>query len=115
MNVPNIIPKPLILIIFLVMIFGCNRMPEQKLQEADKLFTQARLFVDQQNYLEGLRTIRQAIDLNNELKRDSVLGENYFLLANVQRSLGQYDSALAGFKIALEYFRLTGEIGRAHV
>src|ERR1051325_6587163 len=47
---------------------------------------------------------REAIRLNTDLNEDSVLADNYLLLANCQRQMGDYDSALVGFQNTIEYF-----------
>ncbi len=96
-------------VIGLAAISGCSMSPEQKVGHADKLFTAAQIYVAQQKYDDGIRALREAIGINTTLKRDSAVGDNYFLLANAQRLTCQYDSAVAAYKLALEYFRLTGE------
>ena len=88
---------------------GCGRSAKDKAIEADRLNLQAHEFVNQQDYPKALENVRASLLLNNELKRDSALAENYFLLARCQRMFAEYDSALLSFKTSLEYARLLRE------
>ncbi|HZY10491.1 MAG TPA: CHAT domain-containing protein [Bacteroidota bacterium] len=90
-------------------LFGCGKSTEEKQSEADRLAVQVESLINQQKYEAAVPLLHQSIVLNSEVRRDSALGENYYLLGGILRYLGQYDSALSYLNTALDYFRLSGD------
>ena len=83
---------------------GCSPSQQDKATQASqKSLTAQRLFIDR-DFARALSTTREAMELNSDMQDDSSLADNYFLLANCQRQLGQYDSALSSFQEAVQYF-----------
>ncbi len=84
---------------------SCTKSIEEKSNEAAQLYIIAQSYVEQKNYHKAEAMLNHAIELNIEQRRDSALGANYLLLADVRRALGQYDSVNVHFKSALEHVR----------
>ncbi len=100
----------IIILLFSCSIFvGCGKSSSDKMDDAIESSTKAAVLYNQQQYIQSLASITEAVKLNSEIKRDSALGENYLLLALCQRKLGQYDSSISSFKISLDYFHLVGD------
>jgi tetratricopeptide (TPR) repeat protein len=88
---------------------GCRGNVRQRSADADRLFAAANAAFSGGQYERARQSLTEAIDLNRSMERDSAYGADYALLAHVQRSLGEYDSALADYKTAAEQFRLLGD------
>jgi tetratricopeptide (TPR) repeat protein len=83
---------------------GCGPGRRDLEEQAASQAATAEKYFNDRKYSEALAATREAIRLNTSLREDSVLADNYLLLANCQRQLGDYDSALVGFENTIEYF-----------
>lgn len=102
--------KLVVIFTFIMLCFlGCGKSTEEKQSEADQLATQVESFINQQKYQDAVPLLHRSIELNSDVRRDSALGENYYLLGGILRYLGQYDSALSYLNTSLDYFRLSGD------
>ena len=97
------------LFVLIILLNGCGGNADQQIEQADQKLLKAKILFDQQQYPEAISLLKEAIVINDELKRDTSLGENYLLMAQAQRFTGRYDTALSDFKSALEYFHLSGD------
>ncbi|MDI6767188.1 MAG: CHAT domain-containing protein [Bacteroidota bacterium] len=94
------------LFLFIVIFFSsCSKNNEGESHEADRLCTSAQSYVEQKKYQKAEEALNRAIEINIEQRRDSALGANYLLLANIRRFLGLYDSVDSHFTSALERVR----------
>src|ERR1051325_72196 len=83
---------------------GCGPSRRDLQEQAAAQAAMAEKNFNDRKYSEALAATREAIRLNTDLNEDSVLADNYLLLANCQRQMGDYDSALVGFQNTIEYF-----------
>src|SRR5258706_2655290 len=83
---------------------GCGPSRRDLEEQAESQSAMAEKNFNDGKYSEALAATREAIRLNTGMNEDSVLADNYLLLANCQRQMGDYDSALRGFQNSIEYF-----------
>jgi CHAT domain-containing protein len=96
------------LFVFVVFFVGCGKDKNTQITDADNKLSEGQALMRQSEYATAEVILREAIDLNMELKRDSVLGEIYLLINQCQRWNGSYDSIPGTINRAIEYYKAAG-------
>jgi tetratricopeptide (TPR) repeat protein len=94
--------------VFLVLCPGCSKNRNEQISEADKKLSEAQALIQQSEYPAAEALLREAIGLNLELKRDSVLGDISLLIAQCHGWNGNYDSIPPTLERAIHYYRTSG-------
>src|SRR5512143_3911056 len=108
-HAPHVAARMLLVAAAVIACAGCGQSDSDKAQLADQKSRDAQVAFNQHAYAKALEEITAAIGLNTGIKRDSALGENYLIQAHSYRELGEYEKALAAFRLALEEFHLSGD------
>ena len=98
-----------VLLIPIVMLNGCSKSKEQKLDEAEHLFSLARISETNNELTKAISLYKDAINLFRDSKSDSSVGKVFLSLARCQRSIGEYDSAITSYRQASYVFNKLGE------
>jgi CHAT domain-containing protein len=96
------------LCLFLVFCIGCSKDRNEQITETDKKLSEAQALIQQSEYTAAEVLLREAIGLNLELKRDSVLGDISLLIAQCHRWSGNYDSIPVTMENAMGYYSRAG-------
>ncbi|MBI4809961.1 MAG: CHAT domain-containing protein [Ignavibacteriales bacterium] len=99
----------LISFIIVLLLVGCGKSTERRFNEAERVLSTAKSSELEQKFTDAISLYKDAISLFNELKRDSIVGQIYLLLARCQRSVGEYDSSVTNYQHAAFVFNKLGE------
>ena len=100
----------IILCLFLVFSSGCEKKRDQQITIADQKLQEAILSIEKSEYLVAETLLREAMNINLGLKRDSTVGNILLLIAQCHRWNGNYDSISPVIENAISFFRNSGKL-----
>lgn len=96
------------LALFLLM-SGCSTQRDQRQAAADKLYTEALQLFNAQHYQQAEPSLRQALELDKDLKRYTKVANEYLYLGMIEERRVRYPQAIENYQQSLTNFRSSGD------